>query len=94
MLARVCGEQLADQMTEAVTDAVITITEPGQPIDLHMVEIMSMTHKLGSDSKFVRGLVRIDPHANWLRGCGGVVCADVVGRVWMDLGDGPRQPAP
>jgi T-complex protein 1 subunit zeta len=45
-------------MTEAVTDAVLTIAEPGQPIDLHMVEVMHMTHKLGTDSRFVRGLVR------------------------------------
>lgn len=45
-------------MTEAVTDAVMTIAQPGQPIDLHMIEIMSMTHKLGSDSRFVKGLVR------------------------------------
>jgi T-complex protein 1 subunit zeta len=53
----VCVCQLADKMTEAVTEAVVTITEPGQPIDLHMVEVMHMTHKLGSDSRFVRGLV-------------------------------------
>lgn len=54
-----CGNvQLAEQMTEAVTDAVMTIAQPGQPIDLHMIEIMSMTHKLGSDSRFVKGLVR------------------------------------
>jgi chaperonin GroEL (HSP60 family) len=51
------GMQLADQMTEAVTDAVVTVTEPGKAIDLHMVEIMHMTHKLGTDSRFVRGLV-------------------------------------
>lgn len=44
-------------MTEAVTDAVLTITEPGHSIDLHMVEIMHMTHKLGSDSRFVPGIV-------------------------------------
>lgn len=50
-------EQLADKMTEAVTDAVLTIAEPGKPIDLHMVEVVHMTHKLGTDSRFVRGLV-------------------------------------
>jgi T-complex protein 1 subunit zeta len=56
---------MADRMTEAVTDAVLTLAQGGeegkeggqQPIDLHMVEIMHMTHKLGSDSRFVRGLV-------------------------------------
>lgn len=29
--------QVADKMTEAVTEAVLTIAEPGKPIDLHMV---------------------------------------------------------
>ncbi|TFJ82776.1 hypothetical protein NSK_005969 [Nannochloropsis salina CCMP1776] len=48
--------EMADQMTEAVTDAVLTLSQ-GPTIDLHMVEIMHMTHKLGSDSRFVRGLV-------------------------------------
>ncbi|KAM3573297.1 hypothetical protein VYU27_004711 [Nannochloropsis oceanica] len=58
------AEEMADKMTEAVTDAVLTLAqgrEEGQgqpgPIDLHMVEIMHMTHKMGSDSRFVRGLV-------------------------------------
>jgi T-complex protein 1 subunit zeta len=49
--------ELADRMTDAVVDAVCCISEPGLPIDLHMVEIMTMQHKLQSDSKFVRGLV-------------------------------------
>jgi hypothetical protein len=30
-------------MTEAVTDAVLTIAEPGQPIDLHMVRACVMS---------------------------------------------------
>lgn len=34
------ARQLADLLTEAVTDAVLTIRRPEQPIDLHMVEIM------------------------------------------------------
>lgn len=33
-------EQLADQLTEIVTDAVLTIAQPGRPVDLHMIEIM------------------------------------------------------
>jgi len=49
--------ELADKMTESCTDAVLAITKPDEPIDLHMVEIMSMTHKLGSDSKFINGIV-------------------------------------
>ena len=32
--------QLADQLTEIVTDAVLAIRRPGEPIDLHMVERM------------------------------------------------------
>lgn len=50
-------EELADQLTDAVVDAVLTIQKPGQPIDLHMVEIMTMRHKLSSDTKLIRGLV-------------------------------------
>ena len=32
--------QLADQLTEIVTDAVLAVRRPGEPIDLHMVERM------------------------------------------------------
>lgn len=38
--------ELADQMTEAVVNAVLCIAEPRTPIDLHMVEILTMQHKL------------------------------------------------
>ena len=37
---------LADYMSGAVTDAVLCIRQPDAPIDLHMVEIMYMRHKL------------------------------------------------
>lgn len=33
-------QSLADQLTEIVTDAVLTIAQPGRPVDLHMIEIM------------------------------------------------------
>ena len=49
--------QVADALTEAVVDAVMSIHVPGQPIDLHMVEIMRMLHKSETDSRLVRGLV-------------------------------------
>lgn len=49
--------ELADLLTDAVVDALQCISKPDQPIDLHMVEIMTMKHKSGTDSKFVRGLV-------------------------------------
>jgi hypothetical protein len=31
------AESLADQLTDIVTDGVVLIHQPGQPIDLHMV---------------------------------------------------------
>ena len=44
-------------MASAVVDAIRAIAQENQPIDLHMVEIMTMQHKSGSDSQFVNGLV-------------------------------------
>ena len=55
--------KIADLMTDAVVDAVLTVKDPDAGgadeahIDLHMVEVMTMEHKLGADSRFVRGLV-------------------------------------
>ena len=43
-------------MTEIVTDAVLTIQKPGQPIDLHMIEIMPMQHKTEYDTKLIKGV--------------------------------------
>lgn len=51
------NEELADFFTEIVTDAILTIRKEGQPIDLFMVEMISMQHKADTDSKLVRGLV-------------------------------------
>lgn len=48
---------LADNLTEAVVDAVLTIRKPDQPIDLHMVEIMKMQHQSDQDTRLIRGLV-------------------------------------
>ncbi|KAK7087909.1 T-complex protein 1 subunit zeta-like [Littorina saxatilis] len=48
---------LADLLTEQVVDAVLAIQKPGEPIDLHMVELMEMQHKTDMDSTLVRGLV-------------------------------------
>lgn len=50
-------QKLADQLTEIVTDAVLTIAQPGRPIDLHMIEIMHMLHQSSSDSRLIKGLV-------------------------------------
>ena len=48
--------KLADQMTEIVTDAVLTIKKDTD-IDLHMVEIMHQHQKMSSDTKLIKGLV-------------------------------------
>jgi T-complex protein 1 subunit zeta len=50
-------DNLADQLTSIVVDSILTIAKPDEPIDLHMVEIMHMRHKLDSDTRLVRGLV-------------------------------------
>jgi len=50
-------QELADSLTEIVTDAVMTIKRPDVPIDLFMVEIMTMQHKSDLDTKLVRGIV-------------------------------------
>nr|CCA15232.1 unnamed protein product putative [Albugo laibachii Nc14] len=49
--------KLADQMTEIVTDAVLTIASPNRPVDLHMIEILHMQHQSSSDTRLVKGLV-------------------------------------
>ncbi len=50
------SHEMADQLTEIVTDAVMTIRKEDN-IDLHMVEIMHMMHKLSAETKLVKGLV-------------------------------------
>jgi T-complex protein 1 subunit zeta len=49
--------ELADKFTDIVVDAVLTVKKSGEDIDLHMVEIMHMQHKSGTDSRLVKGLV-------------------------------------
>jgi len=44
-------------MTEVVVSAVQCIRGAGEPIDLHMVEVMHMRHKSALDTKFIDGLV-------------------------------------
>jgi len=50
-------QELADTLTEAVVDAVLSIRKPDSPIDLHMVEIMKMMNKNDTDTRLVKGLV-------------------------------------
>jgi len=49
--------QLANPLTEIIVDAVNTIQVEDKPIDLHMVEIMHMQHKMSTESRLIKGLV-------------------------------------
>lgn len=49
--------QLADHLTEMVTDAVLTVKRPGKPLDILMIEQMEMITKDALDSRLVKGLV-------------------------------------
>merc|ERR1719409_1187606 len=44
-------------MAESVVDAVKCVKKENEPLDLHMVEILHMRHKLVTETKLVRGLV-------------------------------------
>jgi len=48
---------LANPLAEVVVDAVQTIRRTDKPIDLHMIEIMHMIHKMSNDSRLIKGLV-------------------------------------
>jgi len=50
-------KEMADLLTEICVDAVLNITTAGKAIDLHMIEIMTMRHRLDLDTRLVRGLV-------------------------------------
>lgn len=51
-------EKIASNLSEVVADAVLTIARPNEPIDLHMVEIMSLMSLYGGkESRIVKGLV-------------------------------------
>merc|ERR1712001_580589 len=49
--------KIADSLTTICVDALLAIQQEGQPIDLHMVELMEMQHRAESDSTLVRGMV-------------------------------------
>ena len=44
------ADQESIHLFKAVVDAVLTIQQENQPIDLHMVEIMEMMHKTETDT--------------------------------------------
>ena len=49
--------EVADNMADAIVDSMMAISQEDLPIDLHMVEVMHMQHKSGSDSCFINGIV-------------------------------------
>jgi len=49
--------ELANPLTEVVVDAVNCIAREDKPIDLHMIELMHMQHKLSNESRLIKGLV-------------------------------------
>lgn len=49
--------QVAELLTECIVDAVLAIKKEGEPLDLHMVELMSMEHKTDMDTRLVQGIV-------------------------------------
>ena len=51
------SQELADSMSETIVSSIKAIAEPEVPIDLHMVEIMTIQNRMASDSRFVNGLV-------------------------------------
>lgn len=50
-LATKVHQTLADQLTDIVVDAVLAVKKDEEPINLHMVEIMEMQHKLDCDTR-------------------------------------------
>ena len=51
------GKAFAQQLSVALVDAVETIREEGGEIDLNMIEIMHMKHRMATDTSFIHGLV-------------------------------------
>lgn len=49
--------EMANLLVDIVVDAVDIIRTPEKPIDLFMVEMMHMSHKLATETRLVRGLV-------------------------------------
>lgn len=48
---------MANQLVDIVVEAIDIIRVEDKPIDLHMIEIMHMVHRLANETKLVRGLV-------------------------------------
>ncbi|KAG8346213.1 putative TCP 1 cpn60 chaperonin family [Trypanosoma vivax] len=58
VLSTKVNASMTAQLAEAVVDSVLAIVpESGKEIDLHMVEVMHMRHRLSTDTRFVNGIV-------------------------------------
>jgi T-complex protein 1 subunit zeta len=49
--------KVVEKLTTIVVDAVKTVAIENEPIDLHMIEIMSMQHNSDTDCRLIKGLV-------------------------------------
>jgi len=50
-------QEMSDHLAPSLVDAILCVKTEGQPLDLHMVEVMCMQHKSDLDTRLVRGLV-------------------------------------
>jgi T-complex protein 1 subunit zeta len=48
---------MADHLAECIVDAILCIKVDGQPLDLHMVEIMEMQHRTDMETSLIKGIV-------------------------------------
>ncbi|KFW86408.1 T-complex protein 1 subunit zeta, partial [Manacus vitellinus] len=74
--------ELADILTEAVVDSVLTVRKPDEPIDLYMVEIMEMKHKSETDTTE-------STHFPWmhLQKKESLLCGELKGGTWKGFTD-------
>ena len=49
--------ELTNLLVDIVVEAVLCIKKDDKPTDLFMVEIMHMVHKMGTETKLIKGLV-------------------------------------
>lgn len=49
--------KLANPLCDVIVDAIKCIEKPDKPIDLHMIELMHMQHKMSTESRLIKGLV-------------------------------------
>ena len=49
--------RIADSLTASVVDAILTIHQPPEPVDLFMVEIVKMQHRFATETQLVKGLI-------------------------------------